>query len=234
MEPPKTDFEEVYSSKADQYERLVAREDYQHNIETALMKIRNLNGLDILDSGAGTGRLAVMFAPIAKSITACDLSAEMLSIAAKRLKLSGLSHWRTEVADHRSLPIPDNSMDVVMSGWSVVYTVVWNPGNWRTELEKALTELFRILRPGGTIIILETNGTGESSPNPPSDLLEYFSFLDQAGYNRTWIRTDYRFQSMDEAKELVTFFFGEMMIDKIIPSNPPTLPECTGIWWKTK
>ena len=234
MEPPKTDFAEVYNSKADKYERLVAREDYMHNIQDALLKIRDLHGLDILDSGAGTGRLAVMLAPIARSIQACDVSAEMLSVAAERLRSSGNPNWRTDVADHRSLPAGDESMDVITSGWSVVYTVVWNPNNWQVELEKALTELKRILRPGGTLIILETNGTGETSPNPPSDLLEYFAYLDQAGFSRTWIRTDYRFTSMDEARDLSSFFFGETMAEKIIPGDQPILPECTGIWWITK
>ncbi len=234
MEPPKTDFAEVYNSKADKYERLVAREDFQHNIEAALLKIRDLHGLDILDSGAGTGRLAVMFAPIAKSIHACDVSAEMLAVAAERLKASGISHWRTDVADHRALPAADHTFDVVTSGWSVVYTVVWHQETWQTELEKALAELKRVLRPGGTLIILETNGTGETTPNPPADLLEYFAYLDQAGFSRTWIRTDYRFSSMEEARDLTTFFFGDSMLEKIVPGDQPILPECTGIWWLTK
>ena len=68
-----TDYAEVYSSKAEKYERLVSREDYQHNIEAALLKIRDLHGLDILDSGAGTGRLAVMLAPLARTIQAYDV-----------------------------------------------------------------------------------------------------------------------------------------------------------------
>src|SRR5512140_3759448 len=126
-----TDYADVYSSKADKYERLVAREDYQHHIEAALNEIRDLRGLDILDSGCGTGRLAVMLAPVARSILACDLSPAMLDVAIQRFKAGGFQNWRTEVADHRSLPAADHSLDVVISGWSVVYTVVWYPETWR-------------------------------------------------------------------------------------------------------
>ena len=227
-----TDYAEVYSSKAEKYERLVAREDYQHHIYAALNEIRDLRGLDILDSGCGTGRLAVMLAPAARSITACDLSPAMLDVAIQRFKAGGFQNWRAEVADHRSLPAADHSLDVVTSGWSVVYTVVWYPETWRQELGKALAELERVLRPGGTLIILETMGTGETSPNPPADLLEYFEYLKQAGFSSTWIRTDYKFASLEEAKDLSAFFFGEEMIKKLISTDPAILPECTGIWWK--
>lgn len=228
-----TDYAEVYSSKAEKYERLVSREDYQHNIEAALLKIRDLHGLDILDSGAGTGRLAVMLAPLARTIQAYDVSSVMLDVASARLRASGLQNWRAGVADHRSLPAADHSVDVVTSGWSVVYAVVWYPDTWREELARALAELKRVLRPGGTLIILETLGTGEASPNPPADLLEYFKYLEQAGFSSTWIRTDYAFESIAEAKDLSSFFFGEEMIKKAISTDPPILPECTGIWWKT-
>lgn len=228
-----TDYAEVYSSKAEKYERLVSREDYQHNIEAALLKIRDLHGLDILDSGAGTGRLAVMLAPLARTIQAYDVSSVMLDVASARLRASGLQNWRAGVADHRSLPAADHSVDVVTSGWSVVYAVVWYPETWREELARALAELKRVLRPGGTLIILETLGTGEASPNPPADLLEYFKYLEQAGFSSTWIRTDYAFESIAEAMYLSSFFFGEEMIKKAISTDPPILPECTGIWWKT-
>ena len=228
-----TDNAVVYSSKAEKYERLVAREDYQHNIEAALLKIRDLHGLDLLDSGAGTGRLAIMLAPLARTIQAYDVSAEMLNVAIARFKAGGFQHWRAEVADHRSLPVADASVDVVTSGWSVVYTVVWYPETWRAELARALDELERVLRPGGTLIILETMGTGETSPNPPADLLEYFKYLEEDGFSSTWIRTDYKFTSLEEARDLSSFFFGEEMIKKVISMDPTILPECTGIWWKT-
>ncbi len=228
-----TDYADVYSSKADKYERMVAREDHEHHIESALNAIRPLAGLDILDSGAGTGRLAVMLAPIAGSIQAYDVSEAMIDVAIGRLQAGGFKHWEAGVADHRSLPVLSHSVDVVTSGWSVVYTVVWYPQTWREELGKALAELQRVLRPGGTLIILETLGTGETSPNPPSDLLEYFEYLKQAGFSSTWIRTDYKFTSLEEAKDLTAFFFGEEMIKKLLSTEPAILPECTGIWWKT-
>jgi ubiquinone/menaquinone biosynthesis C-methylase UbiE len=229
-----SDLAEVYSSKAENYERMIAREDYQGNILQALEQIRPAEGLDVIDTGAGTGRLVCMLAPRARSIQAFDVSESMLEVAASRLGASGLDNWKVKVGDHRSLPVADGSADLVVSGWSVVYMVVWNQETWQVELGKALAELQRVLRPGGTLIILETMGTGFESPNPPPDLLDYFKYLDEAGFSSTWIRTDYQFASLEEAKELTAFFFGEEMIGRVISTDPVILPECTGIWWIQK
>ncbi len=225
------ELEEVYRNKAEKYEQMVSREDYQHNIEAAIQNICDPHGLDVIDTGSGTGRLAVMLGPQVKSVRAYDISQSMLDIAAARLQAAGLRNWQAEVADHRALPASDQSADLIVSGWSVVYTVVWCPENWREELGKALTEMKRVLRPGGTLLILETMGTGFESPQPPDDLKEYFQYLDQAGFSSTWIRTDYQFASMEEAKDLTAFFFGEEMIEKVISTDPVILPECTGLWW---
>lgn len=230
---PEKELEEVYSSKGNEYERMVAREDYQNNIYAAIQSIRDLTGLDVIDTGAGTGRLAVMFAPAVKTMRAFDISEEMLAVARQRLQKSGLTNWETAIADHRSLPVEDDSADVILSGWSVVYTVVWCPEDWQAQLGKALAEMQRVLRPGGTIIILETQGTGFETPTPPEDLKAYFAYLEAAGFQFTWIRTDYRFDSMDEGRELTTFFFGDDIVNKFTSSQPAILPECTGIWWKT-
>jgi ubiquinone/menaquinone biosynthesis C-methylase UbiE len=225
------DYAEIYQNHADEYEQLVSREDYQGNLPAILRRICPHEGLDVVDLGTGTGRLACMLAPQANSMSAYDTSQAMLDIATARHEKSGLSNWKTGVADHRSLPLLDQSADLVVSGWSVVYTVVWEAEKWQIELEKALVEMKRVLRPGGTLIIFETMGTGESSPNPPPDLLDYFDYLNKAGFTSTWLRTDYRFASMEEAVHLASFFFGEEMATKIQPGDQPVLPECTGVWW---
>jgi len=223
-------YAEVYQKYADRYEALVAREDHEGNILATLRQIAPLEGRDIIDSGAGTGRLACLVAPFARSLRVYDSSAHMLQVATARLRALGMTHWHTEVADHRQLPAEDQSADIVLAGWSVVYTVVWEE-HWRTELSKALAELTRVLRPGGKLIILETLGTGFVTPHPPEGMLPYFAYLEhEAGFTRSWIRTDYRFASVEEARELTSFFFEDDMTDRLLSLDPPILPECTGIW----
>jgi SAM-dependent methyltransferase len=121
------DYKTIYAQRGNEYEALISREDYQGNIPRAIDEIINVGGLDVLDLGAGTGRLTLLLAPRVKSMRAFDVSAEMLRVCRERLLASGLSSWQVDVADHRQLPAPDHSADLVTSGWSVSYLAVWNP-----------------------------------------------------------------------------------------------------------
>ncbi|MEP7133663.1 MAG: methyltransferase domain-containing protein [Chloroflexota bacterium] len=222
----------IYQTDGDRYEALIAREDYQGNIEKALDEIVKVDGLDVLDLGAGTGRLAVMLAPRAKSMRAFDVSEEMLRVCRSRFVASGLSNWKVEVADHRQLPAEDRSADLVVSGWSVAYLYVWHPETWRAELEKWLGEMKRVLRPGSFIVLFESLTTGSESPIKLEHLKEYYPWLDEAGFQNKWIRTGYKFKSVDEAEELSRFFFGNELGDKVRQNKWVILPECTGVYWK--
>ena len=222
----------IYQTDGDRYEALIACEDYQGNIGKTLDEIINVDGLDVLDLGAGTGRLAVMLAPRARSMRAFDVSEEMLRVCRTRFESSGLSNWQVEAADHRLIPVPDHSADLVVSGWSVAYLYVWNPETWRSELEKWLGEMKRILRPGSFIVLFESLGTGNELPIKLEHLKEYYPWLDEVGFQNKWIRTDYKFDSITEAEELSRFFFGNELGDKVRKNNWVILPECTGVWWK--
>lgn len=224
-------YADIYAYHADEYECLIAREDYAGNLLAALRGITPLQGLDVIDMGAGTGRLARLLVPFARSVCAFDTSAGMLAVAQARLAAEGARNWRVAVADHRALPVISHSADLVISGWSICYTVVWEQ-DWQAELGKALAEMQRVVRPGGMLIILETQGTACETPAPPESMKPYFAYLEATGFVSTWIRTDYRFASVEEARALTTFFFQQDMSYRLISREPAILPECTGIWWK--
>jgi ubiquinone/menaquinone biosynthesis C-methylase UbiE len=221
---------EVYSSHAEEYEALVSCEDYQGNILKAIREISPLDGLDVLDSGAGTGRLACLLQPFVRRIVACDLSPHMLGIARKKLA-TGPSNWAVAVADHRYLPLASGSMDLLISGWSVSYVTVWYPDRWRGEAAAWLAEARRMLRKGGCIILLESLGTGSETPQRLPHLENFYGWLDEMGFQSKWIRTDYRFESPEAAANIAGFFFGDEMKRKIQDRQMTILPECTGVWW---
>ena len=222
----------IYQSDGDRYEALISREDYQGNIPRAINEIMDATGLDILDLGAGTGRLTLMLAPRVKSIHAFDASAEMLRVCRERLIASGLSNWHVDVADHRQLPVEDHSVDLVVSGWSVSYLSVWNKENGDEELDKWLIEMRRVLRKDGTIILFESLGTGNESPVRLEHVEPTYQWLDENGFQNKWIRTDYQFESLDEAAELAGFFFGDELANRVRAERLIILPECTGVWCK--
>lgn len=227
------DHKTVYKQEGDRYQQLVSREDYQGNLLPALEQILNLDGLDVLDLGAGTGRLTYLLSPLVNSVHAFDLSPHMLDVAAGHLRSHDYLNWLVSAADHRSIPRSSNSADLIVSGWSVCYLVVWAEDDWKKNLDLAMQEMQRLLREEGIIIIIETLGTGTDEPDPPEKLRDYFAYLEGAGFQHTWVRTDYQFQDWNEAADLVEFFFGQDMLDKIIPGEKPVLPECTGIWHMT-
>lgn len=230
-----TDFKRIYREDAEQYERLVSREDYKGNIERALRQIRPFDNLRILELGAGTGRLTRLLAPWASSINACDFSPHMLTVARSKLNDSKQSNWQIFAADNESLPLAAQSADVAIAGWSLGHSVGWYPGHWQDVIGRTLSEMERVLQSQGTIIILETLGTFQENPQPPTPgLAQYYRWLeDEHAFSSTWIRTDYRFASMQEAVELIDFFFGGELADAVQANGRLIVPECTGIWWRT-
>src|SRR5690242_392884 len=165
------DFKTIYAQHADQYDQLVTREDYQRNIIRALREIRPPDGLDVVELGAGTGRLTRMLAPLAHSIRAFDASRHMLDAAAANLTRDGMTNWQVSVADSRELPVDDASADLTIAGWTFGHMTEWHPATWRDEIGRAVGEMRRALRPGGTAIIIETLGTGRETPQPPAERL---------------------------------------------------------------
>lgn len=227
-------FQEIYVSKAAQYDALVTREDYEGNILKALSGICSIAGSRVVEFGAGTGRLTRLLSPLVKSIQAFDASQHMLDVAESTLKTLGTSNWTLGVADNRNVPVEDSSADIAIEGWSFGHFSGWYPDSWRDEAGKALQEMTRVLRSGGTAILLETLGTGRETPEPPHEGLAnlYAWWETEHGFSQQWIRTDYNFASVQEAETLTRFFFGDELADKVAQQGKTILPECTGIWWK--
>lgn len=223
---------DVYVSQANAYETMISR---QPDVSTTIKEIRAFKDLDVLDLGAGSGRLSSFIAPEAKSLICTDISRPMLDILDMKLSNQNQKrNWITMEADHRKLPIPNSSIDLVVSGWSICYLASSDHIEWETNLNDVLTELYRILKPNGTIVIIETMGTGTENPDPPSFLKSYYSLLEEKyGFEHKWIRMDYQFESITEAIKNTEFFFGEDLVSKIEKNNwDTTIPECAGVWWK--
>lgn len=223
---------EIYASHATQYEALISCEDYQGNILAAIQKIVPPENLDVIDLGAGTGRLARLLAPRVRRMLAFDLSPHMLRVGREKLRSGrNKSRWLAAAADHRCLPLAGSSTDLIVGGWSVSYVATWHPDSWRSELDAWLSEARRVLRPNGRIILFESLGTGNEAPQRLPHLENFYDWVERAGFAAGWIRTDYRFQSLAAAEQLAGFFFGEQMLPSIRRAPEITLPECTGVWW---
>lgn len=104
----------------------------------------------ILDAGCGNGRYSCFLLRTADAdakITAFDLSQQMLKRARDRLQSARVSH---AAADLTRLPYADASFDALVCGWVLEHLPDPRPG---------LTELARVLRPGGKLLLLCTEDT---------------------------------------------------------------------------
>lgn len=105
----------------------------------------------ILDIATGTGDLAIQFAEktSAEKIVGLDLSEGMLSVARKKVSGKNISEKIEFVqADSEALPFDDYTFDAI--------TVSFGIRNFE-NLEKGLSEIYRVLKKGGIFVILETS-----------------------------------------------------------------------------
>ncbi len=120
------DYRQIYSERADDYDRLVSREDYQGNILATLRRTAALEGADVVELAAGTGRLTRPMVPLVKTIAAFDAESHMLDRARKILRSMTKDNWTLNNADFRMLPVPDRTADLVIEGWGLGHLVTWN------------------------------------------------------------------------------------------------------------
>lgn len=101
----------------------------------------------LLDVATGTGDLAIMASKRVPRITGVDISDGMLEQGRRKVAAKGLAGRITlQQADSVALPFPDDHFDAV--------TVAFGVRNFE-ELERGITEMRRVLRPGGKLHVLE-------------------------------------------------------------------------------
>lgn len=106
----------------------------------------------LLDVAGGTGDISMRFANATReasdaTATICDISPEMLAVGRRRIEAAGLSHRITCIEGNaEALPFSDNAFDA--------YTIAFGIRNV-THLDRALTEAYRVLKPGGRFLCLE-------------------------------------------------------------------------------
>jgi demethylmenaquinone methyltransferase / 2-methoxy-6-polyprenyl-1,4-benzoquinol methylase len=110
--------------------------------------IKQMKHDSILDVATGTADLAIQAAKThPKKIIGVDISDGMLEIGRKKIKSKNLEKLISlQNADSENLPFTDESFDIAMAAFGV--------RNF-DDLDKGISEMFRVLKPGGAIVVLE-------------------------------------------------------------------------------
>lgn len=141
--------ERVYSNYAGFYDHIFGR-IFHESRESAVRRLTPRPEERILEVGVGTG-LALPLYPAHCSVVAIDLSAGMLEKAHRRIREHNLTHVRLLRMDAGEMEFPDDSFDTVMAAY--VVTAV-------PDYRKVMTEMIRVCRPGGRIIMLNHFSNG--------------------------------------------------------------------------
>jgi demethylmenaquinone methyltransferase/2-methoxy-6-polyprenyl-1,4-benzoquinol methylase len=116
--------------------------------KTAIRMLRSIKPRHILDVATGTGDFAIQALSLnPEKVTGIDISEGMLSVGRRKvekLKLTGKIDLVT--GDSENLQFPDDTFDAVTVGFGV--------RNFE-DLVKGLTEIRRVLKKGGMLVVLE-------------------------------------------------------------------------------
>jgi len=228
---PADHFQKIYTARAAAYHRMIAAEDVDNNLLAALEGLTPLHGQRLLDLGSGTGRIPLLVGDKVGALIALDVHAAMLR-EAQQQQASLHRRWASLQADMRALPLRGQQVDIITAGWALGHFCSWFAPHGKREIARALEEMHRVLRPGGTVIILETLGTGQRTPAPPkAHLGAYYRWLEEEwAFTRQVIATDYQFASVEQAVDHMTFFFGAEIAAAIRQNGWARVPEWTGVW----
>lgn len=122
-------------------------EEHRYRLEPAvptLARFFNWSGKDVLDAGCGIATDGINFARAGASYTGIDFSPSALSLAERRFNLEGKS-GRFVAGSIVELPFDDGAFDLVYSN-GVIHHL--------QETEQAVSEMHRVLRPGGVAIVM--------------------------------------------------------------------------------
>ena len=146
------------------------------------MLLRILPPLVVADLGAGEGLLSQLLARRAKKVIAVDNSEKIVAFGAARAKKMGLKNLEFRLGDLQAPPVDPESIDLVVLSQALHHAV---------EPSKAIQSAFRLLKPGGQIMILDLLKHGFEQARelygdrwlgfPESDLHRW---LEAAGFKR--------------------------------------------------
>ncbi len=104
--------------------------------------------IEIIDLGAGEGVLSQLLARKAKSVICIDNSPSMVEIGTSLAKEHGFTNLSYQLGDIEDVPLADKSADLVLLSQALHHA---------NKPETAIAEAFRLLRPGGRLVILDLN-----------------------------------------------------------------------------
>ena len=175
---------------------------------TALARLNP--GEIVLDLGSGGGIDVLLSArrvgPTGKAY-GLDMTDEMLALAEENKRKAGLANVEFLKGQIESIPLPGNSVDVIISNCVI---------NLTANKDRVLAEAFRVLKPGGRLAVSDVGTKGEMPPQIRKNVLlwvgcvagalqenEYRAKLAAAGFEQIDVEPT-RIYRIDDAREFLS------------------------------
>lgn len=129
---------------------------------------------EVVDLGAGTGLLALSLAPLVRTVTAVDSSPAMLDLLVEKAGQAQLANITPVLADLRCLPLADESVSLAVSNYALHHL----PDDAK---ELALSEIRRVLVPGGRVVVCDMMFALSLSPRDRHVILDKLSLIGKQG-----------------------------------------------------
>ena len=142
--PCGTKFSDAEMGSREFFERVEAHRYEKEWHIPAAANFTATSGLKVLEIGCGIGTDGAQFARAGADYTGIDLTDAAIELARKRFAVSGL-RGNFLVSDAESLDFPDDSVDLIYSHGVLHHT---------PNIEAAVAEIHRVLRPGGRALVM--------------------------------------------------------------------------------
>lgn len=113
---------------------------------------QNSNRYTFLDVGTGPGRLLVEVKTVSPKtrVIGADPSEHMLEIARRNAEAAGFPDIETILGSAENIPVESETVDLVVAQWSL--------HDW-DDPEKGFSEIYRVLKPGGKVVVVDWNSS---------------------------------------------------------------------------
>jgi ubiquinone/menaquinone biosynthesis C-methylase UbiE len=172
---------EIQGKKAHDYDDFSRKYRLKDLKEYANLAGRHVsNGGSVLEIATGPGYFCIELAKLGNfKITGLDLSNDLVKIARTNAEQAGVKVDFLQ-GNASSIQFPDVSFDFVFCSWAIKNFM---------EPQKALNEMYRVLKPGGTVLIIDLNQDAASQ-----EWDRYSSSLGLKGMTALFMKLAFRIQ----------------------------------------
>jgi len=199
----------AYYGDNDYYEIFSRAEDGEKKVSSYLKELSQ-NKI-VLDAGCGTGKFLEDIESVCREYIGVDLSEEQLVFARKKAHKDSSKFLCSNLSE---LSLESQSVDLIVCSW-VLGTIID-----LEEREKCLSELKRVLKKGGRILLIENDEGGEFEKIRGRDLDTRTRDYNQWILNHDFVvdkkfQTYFHFQSIEECVHCFRVIYGEGVLPKI-------------------